>query len=183
MVDSLAASEAADLATSCPSLSVGLHFVVQSSDIDIKNELHRQIDSFEAMTGRRPDHIDMHKSSASSTPDQAIDILREYCRANKLPTRGVDAPCIKSFGVNSQDASVEQLLRSIGEASGRTAELMTHVGYSDDYLREHSSYSDPREHELVSICSPVTAQYIKDKGIQLINWRQLHELDKVQASS
>ena len=43
---------------------------------------------------------------------------------------------------------------------------------ADDYLREHSSYNDLREQELTAICDPSIKQYIADKGLRLINWRQ-----------
>jgi predicted glycoside hydrolase/deacetylase ChbG (UPF0249 family) len=50
---------------------------------------------------------------------------------------------------------------------------MTHCGYSDDYLREHSSYDNPREQELEAICDPAIKKYVAEKELQLCNWRQI----------
>ncbi len=71
-------------------------------------------------------------------------------------------------------ATVVQLKKSIDEATEQFNELMTHCGYSDDYLREHSTYSDPREQELEAICDPAIKQYIAENGLELCNWRQLN---------
>jgi hypothetical protein len=71
------------------------------------------------------------------------------------------------------DVSVERLKSAIDQAMNEYNEIMCHVGYSDDYLRGKSSYSDMREAELASICSPDVKQYLKDNGIKLINWTQV----------
>ncbi len=84
-----------------------------------------------------------------------------------------DAKHIGSFGVHSHDGSVAQLKHSIDEVTEGYSELMTHVGYSDDYLREHSSYSDPREEELRSVCSPEIKQYIQEQGLVLVTWASI----------
>lgn len=90
-----------------------------------------------------------------------------------IPVRILNAKHIGSFGINSDDCSIAQLKRSIDEATEEYNELMTHVGYSDDYLREHSSYSDLREDELKTICGHEAKQYIQDKDLKLITWRDL----------
>lgn len=169
MVNAIASDEAKDL-TKYPDLSVGLHFELKEV-VDVEAELEKQIEKFVALLGKMPDHIDTHKRH---TTDEGIkDILEAYAKTNNIPVRNFNAKHIGSFGINSNDASVAQLKRSIDEATEEYNELMTHCGYSDDYLREHSSYSDPREQELVSVCDPSIKQYIADKGLQLINWRQI----------
>ena len=78
------------------------------------------------------------------------------------------------FGFHSDgDVSVSQLKKAIDEATDDYNEIMCHVGYSDDYLREHSSYNDPRELELKSICDPDIKQYIHEKGLTLSNWKSI----------
>lgn len=169
MVDAIAAHEAKDL-TLFPSLSIGLHFELKEI-VNVSAELKRQIDKFIAIVGKSPDHIDTHKRH---TTDEGIkEVLEGYAKTHNMPIRNFNAKHIGSFGINSDDSSVAQLKRSVDEATDAYNELMTHAGYSDDYLRGHSSYSDPREDELKSICSPEIKQYIQDKGLVLINWSGL----------
>ena len=171
MVDAIAAEEAIAL-TKFPDLSIGLHFEVKEV-VNVKAELERQIDKFVAIVGKSPDHIDTHKRH---TTDEGIkEVLEEYAKTHDIPIRNFSAKHISSFGINSDDGSVAQLKRSIDEATEEYNELMTHAGYSDDYLREHSSYSDLREDELKSICSPEIKQYIKEKGLILTNWSSLSD--------
>ena len=168
MVNATAADEAKDL-TKYPNLSVGLHFELPEV-VNVKAELEKQIEKFVAIIGKMPDHLDTHKRH---TTDEGIkEVLEEYAKEHNLPVRNFNAKHIGSFGINSNDTSVAQLKRSIDEATNEYNELMTHCGYSDDYLREHSSYNDLREQELTAICDPSIKQYIADKGLRLINWRQ-----------
>lgn len=169
MVDAIAANEAKDL-TQFPDLSIGLHFELKEI-VNVSAELKRQIDKFVAIVGKSPDHIDTHKRH---TTDEGIkEVLEGYAKSHNTPVRNFNAKHIGSFGINSGDCSVAQLERCIDEATDEYNELMTHAGYSDDYLREHSSYSDPREDELKSICSPEIKQYIQDKGLTLATWNSL----------
>jgi len=169
MVNTIAANEAKDL-TNYPDLSIGLHFELKEV-ADVEAELKRQIEKFVAIVGKIPDHIDTHKRR---TTDEGIkEVLEAYAKTHNIPVRNFSAKHIGSFGINSNDASVAQLERSIDEATDENNELMTHCGYSDDYLREHSSYSEPREQELASILDPSIKEYITDKDLQLINWRQI----------
>lgn len=169
MVDAIAADEAKDL-TKYPDLSIGLHFKLKEV-VNVEAELERQIEKFVAIVGRQPDHIDTHKRH---TTDEGIkEVLEAYAKAHNVPLRNFNAKHIGSFGVNSNDTSVAQLKRSIDEATDEYNELMTHCGYADDYLRENSSYSEPREQELVSICDPSIKQYIANKDLQLIDWKQI----------
>lgn len=172
MVDAIAASEASELAK-FPDLSVGLHFVVNDL-ADVWAELERQVEKFVSIVGTRPDHIDTHKKH---TTDNGIkDVLLEYSKNNKVPVRDLGfAKFIDDFfGFNSDgDVSVAQLKKAIDQATGEYNELMCHVGYADEYLCEHSSYSEPRPEELKSICDPSIKQYLKEKGLTLCNWKQL----------
>ena len=169
MVDAIAANEAKDL-TQFPDLSIGLHFELKEI-VNVSAELKRQIDKFVAIVGKSPDHIDTHKRR---TTDEGIkEVLEGYAKTHNMPVRNFNAKHIGSFGINSNDCSVAQLERSIDEAADEYNELMTHAGYSDDYLREHSSYNDPREDELKSICSPDIKDYIQQKGLVLVNWKSL----------
>ena len=169
MVDAIAADEAKDL-TKFPDISIGLHFELKEV-LNVAAELERQIEKFIAIVGRQPDHLDTHKRH---TTDEVIKkVLKDHVRTHNIPVRNFNSKHIGSFGINSDDCSVAQLKRSINEATDEYNELMTHCGYSDDYLREHSSYNDLREDELKSVCSPEIKQYIQEQGLILINWNSL----------
>lgn len=172
MVDAIAAHEANELAQ-YPNLSIGLHFELK----EIKNvqaELDRQIAKFVSIIGTTPDHIDTHKKH--TTEPGIKEVLQEYAKQNKIPVRDLGyAKFIDLFfGFHSNgDVSVNQLKKAINKATDEHNEIMCHVGYSDDYLREHSSYNDPREQELNSVCDPNIMEYITSKGLQLINWQKV----------
>lgn len=166
MVDAIAADDAKNL-VQFPKLSIGLHFEVQAVS-NVSTELERQIKRFISIVGRSPDHIDTHKRH--TTDDDIKFILKNYATARDIPVRIFSAKHIGSFGINSIDSSIKQLKRSIDEVTEGYNELMTHVGYSDDYLRDKSSYSTQRECELKSICSDEIKLYIDTKGIILANW-------------
>ncbi len=170
MVDAIAAKEAQDL-VEYPDLTIGLHLQLEDLE-NVEAELHRQIDKFISIVGRKPDHIDTHKRH---TTDEVIEaVLRNYTDTNNIPVRNFGVKHIGSFGINTGDSSVEQLKKSVDEATEQYNELMTHCGYTDDYLREHSSYNDPREQELKAICDPAIKQYVAEKGLELCNWLQIN---------
>ncbi len=169
MVDSIAALEATSL-IDYPELSIGLHFV-PSSSVSIEKELMRQIDKFIEIVGAKPDHIDVHKQLKLT--GQVGKVLHEYSKQNKVPVRKLGyAKFIDSFyGPHAGgDLSVERLKSVIKEATDEYNEIMCHVGYSDDYLRKTSSYNNPREEELKSICDPSIKDYIQKRGLTLVSW-------------
>lgn len=176
MVDAIAAHEAKNLAQ-FPDLSVGLHFEVKEI-VNVQEEFDRQIEKFISIVGREPDHLDSHKKH--TTTEGIKEVLEAYSAKHNIPVRDFgNAKFIDVFfGFHSDgDVSVSQLKRAIDLATDEYNEIMCHVGYSDDYLREHSSYNDPREQELASICDPAIKAYIAEKGLELCNWNQLVDSD------
>jgi chitin disaccharide deacetylase len=169
MVKAVAAQEAAGL-SQYPELSVGLHFMLGDSS-STTAELQKQVQTFKAITGKAPDHIDVHKSL--DFPQELEDVLRAYSREHSIPVRKLGfAKFIRSyFGMPGGDVSVERFKLAVDEATEAYNEIMCHVGYCDDYLREHSSYNELREQELKTLCDPVVKDYITQKKLQLINWR------------
>jgi predicted glycoside hydrolase/deacetylase ChbG (UPF0249 family) len=174
MVDAIAAHEAAEL-NQFPNLSVGLHFAVTSFD-NVQEEFERQVEKFNSIIGTGPDHIDTHKIHTTETGFR--ETLQAYSSAQKIPVRdyGFAKYIDIFFGFHSGgDVSVTQLKKAIDQATDEYNEIMCHVGYADDYLREHSSYNEPREQELKAICAPSIKTYLKEKGLELVNWTQLNK--------
>lgn len=169
MVDAIAAHEAKEL-TKFTDLSIGLHFEVKEID-NVEAEFKRQIDKFVSVVGRQPAHLDSHKKH--TTTEGIKQVLQHYAKKLNVPVRdfGYAKFIDLFFGFHSNgDVSINQLKKAIDQATDEYNELMCHVGYSDDYLREHSSYNDPREDELRSICSPEIKHYIQEKDLTLVNW-------------
>jgi chitin disaccharide deacetylase len=172
MVDGTAAHEARNL-KDFSELSVGLHFAVKDFS-NVEDEFKRQIDIFISIIGRKPDHLDTHK--LRTTEKGFKQLLDDYSSANRIPVRSYGfAKFIDSyFGFHSEgDLSIERLKQSVDEATDEYNELMCHVGHADKYLREHSSYSEPREQELESMCDPSILTYIKEPGLTLTNWKNV----------
>ena len=172
IVDAIGAQEAAGL-RAYPELSVGLHFAVTGFN-NVLPELLRQVERFVAITGVRPDHIDTHK--IHTTEPRLKDILLAYSAEHSIPVRGLgDVRFIDSYmGLHTGgDVSVARFMQAVDQATAPRNEIMCHVGYSDDYLREHSSYSDMREQELKVLCDPAVRQYIRERGLALCNWQQI----------
>jgi predicted glycoside hydrolase/deacetylase ChbG (UPF0249 family) len=172
LVDAIAAHQAKDL-TQYADLSIGLHFELKEIS-NVQAELNRQVDKFVSIVGREPDHVDTHKKHPTS--EGIKEVLAEYSRLKNVPVRGFGfAKFIDLFfGFHSNgDVSLAQLQKAIDQATDDYNELMCHVGYADEYLREHSSYNDPREQELAAICDPAIKQYIREKGVSLCSWKRV----------
>jgi predicted glycoside hydrolase/deacetylase ChbG (UPF0249 family) len=173
MVDAIAAEEAANL-HKFPDLSVGLHFAVTDFN-DVMPELKRQFQKFVTITGYEPDHINSHKIYTENPG--LMNYLLVFGREHDIPVRRLGSvKFIDSFfGPHAgSDVSVAQLKKTIDEATEEHNEIMCHVGYSDDYLRKTSSYNDMREQELATICDPSIKQYLEEKSLELINWKQIN---------
>lgn len=178
MVKAVAAQEAAGLSR-YPELSVGLHFMLGNPS-NPAIELQKQAEAFKAITGKAPDHIDVHKSL--DHPKELENVLRTYSREHSIPIRKLGfAKFIRSYiGMPGGDVSVGRFKLAVDEATETYNEIMCHVGYCDDYLREHSSYNVLRELELKTLCSPAVKAYITQKNLQLTNWRavKVHPVKK-----
>lgn len=180
MVDAIASKEATGL-SDYPELSVGLHLVLKDFDNrnHIEQELDRQVEKFAAITGKLPDHIDAHKQRPNAKPAVKA-VLEIYSKEHTVPVRSLcQANFIEGFfGLNIDgsgildpaNVSLEALKRAIDQTIGGYNELMCHPGYSDDYLRNASSYNDIREQELKAVTDPGIKEYLQQSGIQLVNW-------------
>lgn len=168
MVQSIAAKEAADLAR-YPNLSVGLHFVTGELN-NTRTDLDEQMALFQSLTGKLPTHIDIHKVKEEDI--ELKSIVSDYAQERGIPFRySGEVHFISSFfGPHADgDVSINQLKKSLEECRDGVNELMCHVGHVDDYLKEHSSYSDLRAEELQSICDPEAKRYLDTLGITLVS--------------
>lgn len=168
MVDAIAAHEATGLAQ-FPDLSVGLHLALKYC-VSVESELQRQVQKFVSIVGVMPDHLNTHKIAV--TDPRVRGVLLQFSADHKIPLRALGSVTfIDSFF--GDDVSVEQFKLAVDQATADHNEIMCHVGYSDDYLRENSSYSDIREAELRTVCSEEVRRYVQDKELSLCNWKNV----------
>ena len=154
MVDAVGAEQAKEL-VNYPDLSVGLHFVARDFN-NVSGELDRQYEKFIDVVGVAPDHLNSHKVY---TEDKRIyGELNEFAQQKNIPLRRFNAAKFidSYFGPHAEgDVSTTRLMYAINQASDEFNEIMCHVGYCDDYLRQHSSYNEMRELELQAIATQV----------------------------
>ena len=171
MVGAIAANETIML-KDYPDLAVGLHFVPGNSGNTYK-ELDEQISKFIELTKNQPTHIDIHKVRTDDI--ELKSSVAAYAEEKGLPFRysGKTHFIDSFFGPHANgDVSINQLYKSLEETTEGLNELMCHVGYVDDYLKERSSYNNLREEELLSICNPQVQSYLQKLNITLTNWQK-----------
>lgn len=171
-------AEAAALARTTPSLSVGLH-----ADLDgpqqggVRASLLRQLTRFEQLLGRPPTHLDSHHNvhrSPEVLPDvQAIAavrglIVRDFSKVRCVPEfygQWSGRTHLEQVGV----ARLVHLLRTRVE-DGLT-ELSCHPGYVDSDLV--SGYTTERECELRTLCDSSVRAAIREARIMLVSFRDV----------
>lgn len=196
MVTMPASEDAASLASRAPGLSVGLHVDLypdgMGATIDPDEphtciaELRRQLLRFEALTGRRPTHLDSHHNSHRD-PRLLACFLR-VAREQKVPLREHSpARYLSSFygrwgeETHAEQVGIASLVRMLDDEIGDgITELGCHPGYADEELR--SSYATERELELRTLCDPAIPLALRDRGIALIGFDALDGIASGRAS-
>ena len=137
---------------------------------EIYNEWKSQIELFIQTFNQYPTHLDSHHSVHDQPETFAITqyLCQEYnltCRRHS-PAKFIG----NFFGANiTVDFIIETLKNNINE---ECIEIMTHAGFSDQELRDLSSYNDDREKELEILCDKTLIRYIEENNIALINYNQ-----------
>lgn len=173
MVDRPAAQEGAEIARSTPSLSVGLHAVLDAAGTltvtaeTCGDELERQLGRFEALVGRAPTHLDSHHHTHRDP--QLLDAVTGFADRHALPMREHAVPhCDLFFGAHA--IGVDNLLAILDRLEEGDAELGCHPGYVDGLV---SRYTVERERELETLTDPRVRARIDELGIELIGWRDV----------
>jgi len=175
---------AADIAKIVGStISIGLHFDPSGiEDKDIEAEFHKQLELFEKIVGRGPDHVDSHKIRPKDLT-LLKDALQDYSDKHNTPLRDWGhAHFIDTFfGLSREDYKTVDLDRISPEALIRILdtelkdgynEMMCHAGRVDNEVIEGSSYNTPRANELQTLLSEEFREYLNNRqDIQLISWK------------
>jgi len=148
---------------------------------DVERELLAQLDRFEELTGRAPDHIDSHRHL--HLWPVVLEPLAQIARERGLPVRGYDdehAARLRSAGVACSDrcivdffgsdhVSVPALAAILRGLPPGISELMCHPGFDDDALTD-SSYRIEREEEMRTLCHPTIRELLDTERIELVTF-------------
>lgn len=173
MVDRPAAAEGAEIARRTPSLSVGLHAVLDRRDEltvtaeTCDAELERQLNRFEQLVGDRPTHIDSHHHRHRDP--RIHDVFVAFADRQALPMREHTVRHSADY-YGEHAIGVESLLDILGRLEDGDTELGCHPGYVDGV---ESRYLAPRERELETLTDPRVRDRLDELEIELIAWREL----------
>jgi predicted glycoside hydrolase/deacetylase ChbG (UPF0249 family) len=190
MVTAAAAEQAAAAAKSHPGLSVGLHFVDDSPQLDdpgyAADAYNSQLERFRELTGRDPTHVDSHH--------------HVHARGGRITTF---AKLVEPLGVPLRLAAQ---VRYIGGFYAHTRPGVSHVRYvSPEYLVHvianeafegfnelgchpalradfESSYFYEREVELATLIEPGLREELDHLGVQLASFHDWADSDASGAS-
>lgn len=190
MVEMPASREGAELAHNLPALSVGLHADLSSmggQQLAGRNAaqhcravLQRQLDRFQELVGRLPTHLDSHHNVHRDP--LLLPFFLELADRHRLPLRE-HSPVrhVGSFyGQWSGETHLEQIsvdsLIGLLETEVRegATEIGCHPGHTGPQLR--SSYRREREAELRTLCDPAVREFLSERHIRLVDFREAMEL-------
>ena len=187
--------EAASYAREHPSLGIGLHAdlgewvvtggswtakyeVVPEDDADaIERELQNQLDTFRALVGRDPTHLDAHQHRHRHPP--AARVFRAMAEHLGVPLRdrtaGIHyngefygrAPDGRPIGNAISVARMQEILVSLQPG---VTELGCHPGMASD---DDSMYGLERELEVAVLCDPSVRAIVEREGILLRSFASL----------
>jgi len=177
MVEAPASEEAARVGSKQRDLGVGLHAVLDTQEPAPLQALERQLEGFVELIGRLPTHIDSHRDVHQD--GRLLPAFLAFAHRHLLPLRGhCGIRHISSFyGQWNGESHPEQIAPSAlarllpTNSEDGVSELCCHPGYADEKLE--SSYSSERETELETLCEPVVAELLRQRGIQLTTFREV----------
>lgn len=190
-----AAAEAAAYGQKHPNVGVGLHVdlgewsyrdgtwiplyeVVQVDDMTaVAEEVSRQLDTFSALLGRKPTHMDSHQHVHLREPVRSI--LVEIARRLSIPLRHCSPKvryCGEFYGQTAEGSplpdaiNVDALLRILSALSPGFTELACHPANGDDL---NTMYRTERVRELKALCDPRVRAALASMEITLRSFRDL----------
>ncbi|MFO7322840.1 MAG: carbohydrate deacetylase [Chloroflexota bacterium] len=169
--------------------------------VELRDEWRAQIERF-LETGIPIDHIDSHHHVVmrnEHTLRVALDLASEYGVAIRNPfirpeLESVASALLAQYGVLTTDrieltfydsgATRQRLLECIDNLQPDiVTELMCHPGYADAELIRISAYHRPRETELALLTDPEIKARIRERGIELVRFRDLASVNRAASES
>jgi predicted glycoside hydrolase/deacetylase ChbG (UPF0249 family) len=179
-----AAEEAAAYARQHPNLSIGLHVdmgewvyrnglweTVEEVPGPLQVEIRRQLDTFVALVGRMPTHLDSHQHIHNKGPASAA--FASLASDLNVPLRGVDSRiryCGDFYGQMGtgeplpEAIGVEALLNLLAALPVGVTELACHPGVGTD---DDLPYGAERSEEVQTLCDPRVRAALATHGIEL----------------
>jgi predicted glycoside hydrolase/deacetylase ChbG (UPF0249 family) len=180
MVDRSASEGAAVLGAGLPALGVGLHVVLAqpAAPADVEGHVQRQLDRFIELSAQMPTHIDSHHNvhrdprllpAFLAVAERHRLPLRDHCGVHHIATfygQWDGETHLEQVGPNAIAGIVSSDLEE------GFNELCCHPGYVDGDLE--SSYAHERQTELETLCDPSVAALLRERGIPLVTFREVH---------
>jgi len=176
---------AAALAVAPATLGIGLHLVVDptAGEAEARTALLRQLETFEALRGMAPTHLDSHKH-AHARP-AILAAVAAVAAKRGLPVRAMDEGlrlALRASGVATTDAFLGDaslrpgwteatLLAALAALPEGMTELMAHPGYRPSVAR--TSFGVEREEELRALTSVAARVAVDRGGILLCSYASL----------
>jgi len=152
---------------------------------EVLAEARAQLRRFRELMGRDPTHMDSHHHSHRES-SAVLDALCTLAWETGLPVRS-NSPAVaerlKREGIRTTDhfveefydkgATLEEVVRIIGDLKPGTTELMCHPAVVDEDLRDTSGYAEPRTRELQVLTHHDVRQTIQAAGVRLTTFAAL----------
>ncbi len=170
-------------------VSIGLHYEKRfENEEKMVKDFDTQLEIFTNILGRQPDHIDFHKLHGLENYPILDKHITEYIKRNNIPGRRMGyAHYIGDFfamdkidykTIDLEKVSTRSLINVLDSSMVEGLnELMCHAGRVDKEVEEGSSYWSAREVELDSLLSNEFKEYLQEKDIKLVSWKDLQKVD------
>ena len=149
----------------------------------VTQEVHAQLERFEALLGRPATHVDVHKHL--HTHENVLKGLISAAKERDLPVRSIDATMrsrlmredVRTNAHFVGDAGAEawwtweRFEAQVAGLEDGITELMCHPGYTPTHVR--SGYASQREVERATLTDPRARDVLERKGVTLGDWSHL----------
>jgi len=150
----------------------------------VHREFEAQIETFQRVFGRLPQHLDTHHHVHQHP--LVMEVLLDLSTSLRLPVRSIDAGMRAAMAARHLmnpaqflgDAgdepywTVARLLASISTLQPGVTELMCHPGYFDATIA-YSRYGRQRDVERQALCAPEVAATLQEHGVHLVTYAAL----------
>lgn len=143
-------------------------------DLDeVYRECKCQIERFIKLSGMQPTHLDSHHHIALE--EDHFPILMKLACEYDVPVRLRDPKDSRFEFIKVMDKMFvkEDVDSDIFDREEEMIEWMCHPGFVDQTIYQMSSYHLPRTEEVVYFTSQEVKEKIEEKGIELINYKDL----------
>lgn len=161
----------------------GTALIQSAKKEDIKQELEAQLNLL-LEWDVNVTHLDSHHHMHVNIP-AAREVVSSIARQYNLPVRSfmdqrmeediaTTNHFIKEF-YGEENISSSTLLNILSQLRRGVTEVMCHPAFMDPWLQSGSRYHSPRMKELETLTDCKVRNYVKEHGIELIHYGQLHQ--------